>query len=63
MADSGPFKIVGWMSDDFSYWLIREVPAMSRARPVYPQLRTFRQRYPPLAAFRLHLPKGPDARV
>ncbi len=25
MADSGPFKIVGWMSDDFSSWLQADI--------------------------------------
>ena len=25
MADSGPFKIVGWMSDDFSSWLRTDI--------------------------------------
>ena len=28
MADSGPFKIVGWMSDDFSSWLESEVQTL-----------------------------------
>ncbi len=42
MADSGPFKIVGWMSDDFSSWLQTEVPAMPKKRLLTPQHQTLK---------------------
>ncbi len=37
MADSGPFKIVGWMSDDFSSWLYPAVGGHERWRLLHPQ--------------------------
>ncbi len=41
MADSGPFKIVGWMSDDFSSWLKADSPPMLPVRLLCPQQPTF----------------------
>ncbi len=39
MADSGPFKIVGWMSDDFSSWLLADIATLSDLCPLFDEFR------------------------
>ncbi len=41
MADSGPFKIVGWMSDNFSSWLSPDLGEAEPRRPLSARNQTW----------------------
>ncbi len=57
MADSGPFKIVGWMSDDFSSWLQADILGPTPESPLCPRKQTLEAECPVFSELRPLFPQ------